>query len=174
MSSHFYDQPTSFGRPLGHFAKWHFIYTNVPPMSSHVSLKATFPVSQGWLLKAGSTVFMQLSNIISDKLDNERMISRPLKLHMSFTPFQLSISANLQSVLLSSGTTSFSFSRTHAVGFHYEKYGEIRPSRTLSDTLHCSVYILQFQIFVQENTYSIVGYGNIDWSQHWSPHQDLA
>ena len=30
-------------------------------------------------------------------------------------------------------------SRTHAVGFHYEIYGEISPSRTLSKTRHCSV-----------------------------------
>ena len=32
------------------------LYTNEPPMSSHLRLKATFPVSQGWLLIAGSTV----------------------------------------------------------------------------------------------------------------------
>ena len=32
------------------------LYTNSPPMSSHLRLKATSPVSQGWLLIAGSTV----------------------------------------------------------------------------------------------------------------------
>ena len=31
-------------------------YTNEPPMSSHLPYKVTFPVSQGWLLIAGSTV----------------------------------------------------------------------------------------------------------------------
>ena len=33
------------------------LYTNEPPMSSHLHLKATFPVSQGWLLIAGSSVY---------------------------------------------------------------------------------------------------------------------
>ena len=49
----------------GHLAihKNYILYTNVPPMSSHLHLKATFPVSQGWLLIAGSTV--------STKLDDE-------------------------------------------------------------------------------------------------------
>ena len=37
-------------------------YTNEPPMSSHLPLKATFPVSQGWLLIAGSTVRYNLHN----------------------------------------------------------------------------------------------------------------
>ena len=32
------------------------LYTNVPPMSNHLRLKVTFPVSQGWLLIADSTV----------------------------------------------------------------------------------------------------------------------
>ena len=32
------------------------LYTNEPLMCSHVHEKATFPVSQGWLLTAGSTV----------------------------------------------------------------------------------------------------------------------
>ena len=32
------------------------LYTNVPPMSSPLRLMATFSVSQGWLLIAGSTV----------------------------------------------------------------------------------------------------------------------
>ena len=31
------------------------LYTNVPPLSSYLRLKATFPVAQGWLL-IGSTV----------------------------------------------------------------------------------------------------------------------
>ena len=36
-------------------------YTNEPPMSSHLPSKATFPVSQGWLLIAGSTaVYLEL------------------------------------------------------------------------------------------------------------------
>ena len=33
------------------------LYRNVSPMSSHLRLKATFPVSQVWLLIAGSTVY---------------------------------------------------------------------------------------------------------------------
>ena len=32
------------------------LYTNVLPISSHLRLKATFSVSQGWLLIAGSAV----------------------------------------------------------------------------------------------------------------------
>ena len=35
------------------------LYTNEPPMGSHLHLKATFPVSQGWLLIAGSTVYIK-------------------------------------------------------------------------------------------------------------------
>ena len=35
MSSHSYEQPTSYGRSLGHSPKWHFLY-NEPPMSSHL------------------------------------------------------------------------------------------------------------------------------------------
>ena len=46
----------------GHLAihKNDILYTNVPPMSSHLHLKATFPVSQGWLLIAGSTVLIDI------------------------------------------------------------------------------------------------------------------
>ena len=33
------------------------LYTNEPHMCSHLCLKATFPVLQGWLLLAGSSVF---------------------------------------------------------------------------------------------------------------------
>ena len=47
-------QPPMWGHfviPLGGI-----LYTNVPPISSHLRLKATFPVSHGWLLIAGSTV----------------------------------------------------------------------------------------------------------------------
>ena len=53
MSSHSYEPPMG-----GHLAipQNGILYTNVPPMSSHLRLKATFPVSQGWLLIAGSTV----------------------------------------------------------------------------------------------------------------------
>ena len=40
-------------------------YTNKPPMSSHLPLKATFPVSQGWLLIAGSTVVYTLNSGLS-------------------------------------------------------------------------------------------------------------
>ena len=32
------------------------LYTNDPPMCSHLREKSTFPVLQGWLLIAGSTV----------------------------------------------------------------------------------------------------------------------
>ena len=32
------------------------LYTNEPSMSNHLHLKATFPLSQGWLLIAGFTV----------------------------------------------------------------------------------------------------------------------
>ena len=32
-------------------------YTNEPHISSHLHYKATFPVSQGWLPIAGSTVY---------------------------------------------------------------------------------------------------------------------
>ena len=55
MNSHFCEQPTSYGRPLGH-SQNDILYTNVPPMSSYRHLQATIPVSQGWLLIAGSTV----------------------------------------------------------------------------------------------------------------------
>ena len=49
-------------------------------------------------------------------------------------------------------------SRTQAVGFHYETYGDISPSGTLFKTLHCSVRFCCFKkIFVQENTYSSLG-----------------
>ena len=55
MSSHSYEQPTSYG---GHLAipQNGISYTNKPPMSSHLPQVATFHVSQGWLLIAGSTV----------------------------------------------------------------------------------------------------------------------
>ena len=53
MSSHSHEQPTSYGRPIPQNA---ILYTNVPPMSRHLRLKATFSVSQRWLLIAGSTV----------------------------------------------------------------------------------------------------------------------
>ena len=33
------------------------LHTNEPPMNSHMSWKATFPVSKGWLLIADSTVY---------------------------------------------------------------------------------------------------------------------
>ena len=36
------------------------LFTNEPPMSSHLSEKATFPVSQGLLLIAGSTLAVLL------------------------------------------------------------------------------------------------------------------
>ena len=36
-------------------------------------------------------------------------------------------------------------SRTHAVGFHYETYGEISPSHTLTKMLCCSVRFCQFK-----------------------------
>ena len=36
MSSHSYEQPTSYGRPLGH-SQNDILYTNEPPMSSHLS-----------------------------------------------------------------------------------------------------------------------------------------
>ena len=36
------------------------LFTNVPPMSSHLRLMATFSVSQGLLLIAGSTVFQSI------------------------------------------------------------------------------------------------------------------
>ena len=39
-------------------------YTNEPTMGSHLSLKATFSVSQGWLFIAGSTVM----EIVTDQL----------------------------------------------------------------------------------------------------------
>ena len=42
--------------------------TNKPPMSSHLRVKATFPVSRGWLLIAGSIVCNQ--NIFNVTLHN--------------------------------------------------------------------------------------------------------
>ena len=44
------------------------LYTNVPPISSHLHLKAAFPVSQGWLLIAGSTVPQKLKLLSIEKL----------------------------------------------------------------------------------------------------------
>ena len=55
MSSHSYEQQTSYGMPLAYLQN-DISYRNEPPMSSHLPYKSTFPVSQGWLLKAGSTV----------------------------------------------------------------------------------------------------------------------
>ena len=54
MSTHTYEQPTSYG--TWPFTKIVILYANELPISSHLRLKATFPVSQGWLLIAGSTV----------------------------------------------------------------------------------------------------------------------
>ena len=55
LSIHSFEQPTSYGRPLGHSTKWHFVYKwtsyEQPP-----ALKGHFPVSQWWLLISGSTI----------------------------------------------------------------------------------------------------------------------
>ena len=39
------------------------LYRNVPPMSGHLQLKATFPVSQGWLLIAGCSTASVLNGL---------------------------------------------------------------------------------------------------------------
>ena len=69
MSSLSYEQPTSLAIPQNDIS-----YKNEPPMSSHLPQKATFPVSQGWLLIAGSTVFI-FSSLI---LDNYAPLLCPL------------------------------------------------------------------------------------------------
>ena len=54
MSSHCNEQPTSYGRALGHSRKWHFYkwtFYEQPP-----ALKGHFSCSQGWLLIADFTV----------------------------------------------------------------------------------------------------------------------
>ena len=50
MSTHSSEQPTSYGRPFD------ILYTNEPPINSRLHQKATFAVSQGWLLIVGSIV----------------------------------------------------------------------------------------------------------------------
>ena len=62
MSSHSYDQTTYYGRPLGHFPKWHFVY-KITSYEQPPAWKATFLVSQGWLLIAGSTVVVLFAPI---------------------------------------------------------------------------------------------------------------
>ena len=64
MSSHSYELPTSYGRPLGHSPKWHFLY-KWPSYEQPPALKGHFSVSQGWLLIAGSTVFVLNSTFIT-------------------------------------------------------------------------------------------------------------
>ena len=49
-------------------------HRNVPPKSSHLRLKATFPVSQGWLLIAGSTV-PGFNRILKKKLVQKKKIN---------------------------------------------------------------------------------------------------
>ena len=45
-----------------------------------------------------------------------------------------------------SGLLMIIFSRAHAVGFHYETYGEISPSRPLPYALHLSTTQLYFAV----------------------------
>ena len=66
------------------------------------------------------------------------------------------------------------YSLTHASGFHYETYGEISPSRTLSYASLLSL-ILPFQIYIRQRKYILHRwYGDMGSSQHSSPHQALA
>ena len=62
MSSHIMSSQHPMG---GHLAipQKGILYTNEPPMSSRLHQKATFPVSQGWLVIAGSTVFKWSKNL---------------------------------------------------------------------------------------------------------------
>ena len=60
MSSHY--EQTSYGNLS--IPQNDIFYTNEPPMSSHLHLKATFPVSQGWLLIASSTLFANMKYML--------------------------------------------------------------------------------------------------------------
>ena len=57
MTSHAYEQPTSYVG--GHLAipQNGILYTNEPLMCSNLPQKSTYPVLQGWLLIAVSTVY---------------------------------------------------------------------------------------------------------------------
>ena len=63
-------------------------------------------------------------------------------------------------------------SRTHAIGFHYETYGEISSSRTPALLLSL---ILPFQKDIRTRKCILHRwYDKMGWSQHSSPHQALA
>ena len=97
MSSHSYEQPTSMGGHLA-FPQNGILYTKEPPMSIHLRLKATFPVLQGWLLTAGSTV---LSNLLIYPL--KRLI-----VEYKFSVF-FAVNNLYWVILLATGTLSFSW-----------------------------------------------------------------
>ena len=57
-------------------------------------------------------------------------------------------------------------SRTHPADFHHKTYGEISQS---------SSSLISLMLMFQTDTYCIVWYGDMGWSQHMSPpHQALA